>query len=111
MSETATHTPGPWEAYFVSSAGWSVRMAQPRDGYDRPDPICSMAWWQFDKPGIIDNDISGANARLIAAAPELLEACDQLIRWVAKGSGPSCEAIRFAKAAIAKATGTAPVPS
>jgi hypothetical protein len=31
-----------------------------------------MAWWQFDKPGIIDNEISGANAKLIAAAPELL---------------------------------------
>lgn len=74
-----THTPGPWKAYYVQSAGWSVKMAQPREGYDRPDPICSMAWWQFDKPGIIDNDISGANAKLIAAAPELLAACQAFI--------------------------------
>ena len=46
-----------------------------------------------------------ANARLIAAAPELLEACEQLIRWNDKGSKSSCEAIRLAKAAIEKATG------
>ena len=72
---TSTHTPGPWEAYYVQSGGWSVRMAKPREGYDRPDPICSMSWWQFDKPGIIDDNISGANAKLIAAAPDLLTAC------------------------------------
>jgi hypothetical protein len=86
--QTAVHTPGPWEAYHVLSAGWSVRMSQPREGFDRPDPICSMAWWQFDKPGIIDNDISGANARLIAAAPELLEALELLWSEVAaSGNG------------------------
>ena len=78
--QSVVHTPGPWEAYHVVSAGWSVRMASPREGYDRPDPICSMAWWQFDKPGIIDNDISGANAKLIAAAPELLEAIQAALR-------------------------------
>lgn len=55
-------------------------MASPREGYDWPDPICSMAWWQFDKPGVIDNDISGANAKLIAAAPELLEAIQAALR-------------------------------
>ena len=75
------HTPGPWEAYHVQSAGWSVRMAKPREGYDQPDPICSMAWWQFDKPGIIDNDISGANAKLIAASPDLLAALQKFVNW------------------------------
>lgn len=86
--ESVVHTPGPWEAYHVASAGWSVRMASPREGYDRPDPICSMAWWQFDKPGIIDNDISGANAKLIAAAPDLLEALELLWSEVAaSGNG------------------------
>lgn len=78
--QSVVHTPGPWEAYHVQSAGWSVRMAQPREGFDRPDPICSMAWWQFDKPGIIDNDISEANAKLIAAAPDMLAAIQGALR-------------------------------
>jgi hypothetical protein len=39
-----------------------------------------MAWWQFDKPGIIDNEISGSNARLIAAAPEMLEELEAALR-------------------------------
>lgn len=84
--QSVVHTPGPWEAYYVQSAGWSVRMAQPREGFDRPDPICSMAWWQFDKPGIIDNGISEANAKLIAAAPDMLAAIQGALRiadlWV-----------------------------
>lgn len=87
-----SHTPGPWEAYHVQSAGWSVRMQKPREGYDRPDPICSLAWWQFDKPGIIDNDISGSNARLIAAAPEMLEAIQGALKlsdlWAPNESTP-----------------------
>jgi hypothetical protein len=41
-----------------------------------------MAWWQFDKPGIIDNDISGANARLIAAAPDLLAALELALNFI-----------------------------
>lgn len=73
------NTPGPWKAYYVQSAGWSVGMAKPREGYDRPVPICSMAWWQFDQPGIIDNDISEANAKLIAAAPDLLAALQSIV--------------------------------
>ena len=76
------HTPGPWEAYHVSSAGWSVRKASPREGYSSPDPVCSMAWWQFDIPGIIDNEISGANAKLIAAAPDLLTHLKHMV-WLA----------------------------
>jgi hypothetical protein len=83
----AKHTPGPWEAYHVNSAGWSVRMANPRDGYSSPDPVCSMAWWQFDIPGIIDNQISGANAKLIAAAPEMLAAIQGAMRIVSLWNG------------------------
>lgn len=67
-----THTPGPWEAYHSSGAGWNVRKQHERPGYTGLAPVCSMAWWQFDIPGIIDDKISEANARLIAAAPDLL---------------------------------------
>lgn len=83
--DCVVHTPGPWEAYYLPSAGWNVRMAQPRKGYDHPDPICSMAWWQFDKPGVINNEISGANAKLIAAAPEMHEAIQLAISCLAGG--------------------------
>lgn len=71
MSESK-HTPGPWEAYNTTGAGWSVRKQHERPGYEGLAPICSMAWWQFDIPGIIDDEISEANARLIAAAPSML---------------------------------------
>jgi hypothetical protein len=73
-------------------------MAQPREGFDRPDPICSMAWWQFDKPGIIDNDISGANAKLIAAAPELLEALQLLWTEVAESGNATANDFGWRKA-------------
>lgn len=96
--QNIVHTPGPWEAYHVQSAGWSVRMAQPREGFDRPDPICSMAWWQFDKPGIIDNGISEANAKLIAAAPELLEALRLLWTEVAESGNGTANDFGWKKA-------------
>lgn len=73
------HTPGPWEAFHVTSAGWSVRRQHEREGYTGKAPICSMAWWQFDIPGIIDNEISGANARLIAASPNYHAAVKDLL--------------------------------
>lgn len=82
MSEVK-HTAGPWEAYHVSSAGWSVRRQHERPGYTGLAPICSMAWWQFDIPGIIDDGISEANARLIAASPNLLEACKEARQFIA----------------------------
>lgn len=68
----AEHTPGPWEAYYVGGAGWSVRKRDERPGYTGLAPICSMAWWQFDIPGIIDDEISKANAERIV---ECVNAC------------------------------------
>jgi hypothetical protein len=107
MSE-AKHTPGPWSAKHTVGAGWSVKMAKPRPDYTDPDPVCSMAWWQFDKPGIIDDAISGANAKLIAAAPDLLAACELVERWMLGGQpGPFSDSkiLGVVSAAIAKAKG------
>ncbi len=102
MSETK-FTSGPWEARYVEGAGWSVRRKYERPGYTGLAPICSMAWWQFDIPGIIDNEISGANAKLIAAAPELLEALQMMMRF-AEHMGVHGPAMNSAADAIAKAT-------
>jgi hypothetical protein len=98
MSE---HTPGPWAAKHTVGAGWSVKMARPRPDYTEPDPVCSMAWWQFDKPGIIDDEISKANAMLIAAAPELLAALESAV----ENGKLAAEDFLFASYVIRKAKG------
>lgn len=101
---TACSTPGPWEAIHTVGAGWSVRRIHPRPGYTGLAPICSMAWFQFPITGIIDDSISEANARLIAAAPELLEACRAMRRTMYSAES---EESRMADAAIQKACGEA----
>lgn len=70
MSETkeqVKHTPGPWKTDFTCPPEAVVAVNTPDDGGDiicnAPDDAeDSMRRWK-------------ANARLIAAAPELLEAC------------------------------------
>jgi hypothetical protein len=112
------HTPGPWEAIHTTSAGWNVRRRHERPSYTGLAPVCSMAWWQFDIPGIIDEEISAANARLIAAAPELLEALRSVLKyyapsalecaeWALDGNSQTDAILRKARAAIAKAIGGA----
>ena len=89
MEQKAGHTPGPWavesftDSYEVAVEESLVTIAAVRrfSGRER------------------------ANARLIAAAPELLEAC----RWVeqAQRDGDYMTAFRAVSAAIAKAEGGA----
>jgi len=87
------HTPGPWKAYESADAGW------------------------FDIESEGGLDVLGyegcakeANARLIAAAPDLIEALDTLTLVVGmtpmKGNLEALqEAQDMARAAIKKATG------
>lgn len=109
----AKHTPGPWEA-----VGNLVRspMFQP-DGLPRGVQIVECMDGYFQP----FTEEAKANAHLIAAAPELLdalEACRDALAWVIdQGGGPACEheagvcfcnenkALSIAHAAIAKATG------
>jgi len=56
------HTPGPWE---VSS---DCRELWPADGEKAFVEFCRLSSWYSD-------DELAANARLIAAAPDLLKAC------------------------------------
>ena len=84
------HTPGPWSIYVNAPSDHVIRKMS-KDGYE----LCAIA-----------RVSSGyANARLIAAAPELLEAltdCVEHMHW----TQPLGEAaLKKAKAAIAKATG------
>ena len=96
---TAQHTPGPWKV----KAGTNAVLAGRKQ-------ICSHVNAASALPVnmLEDQEIAQANARLIAAAPDLLEALKGVLK-VERGSsgriileGWHEEAIR---AAIAKATG------
>ena len=61
------HTPGPWSCDWTSNHAHDYRLTRPSG---RPLPIYA--------PGN-DHSQQRANARLIAAAPDLLEALDKLL--------------------------------
>lgn len=65
-----------------------------------------------DFDGDFDNPEAHANARLIAAAPELLEACQALIAHCDKNPpmGETLWSVHQIRAAIAKATGATSAP-
>lgn len=97
------HTPGPWkikgadivgERYVCELFNWSVEPCAP----------------QYSEINAAFEAEHNANARLIAAGPELLEALKQATRELERIDGgddanPSLEVIDIARAAIAKAEG------
>lgn len=102
MSE---HTPGPWRINRSERmlSQWGVG----KDLYvgmvvaDTPVAAITHSGLHFDE--------AQCNARLIAAAPELLEALQEFAAHHACGCGhpycKNCERDQFARAAIAKALG------
>ena len=84
------HTPGPWA--HINPDGFTVRHPQV---YSDTGPVCNATWL-----GDVRIDELRANARLISAAPELLEALQEAALWV------DGELKTKVRAAIAKATGT-----
>lgn len=98
------HTPGPWEAILWSEGRWIIK-ADARNVF-----ICTREEFP-SKPAESD-----ANAYLIAAAPDLLEALrtlSDLVFGVGLGDEPDvysdydrlCDLQRSSRAAIAKAEG------
>ena len=109
MEEKAAHTPGPWKfgkeltarsgewlvSFDAGSKGRGIAIAETRAGSGNEE----------------------ANARLIAAAPDLLAACKSMIEWDDREKDHAvdfsarmslCEAaFNAARAAIAKAKGGA----
>ena len=84
------HTPGPWAIYVNAPSDIVIRKMS-KDGYE----LCAIA-----------RVSSGyANARLIAAAPELLEALERIAASDPTHTHFATLAISEARAAIAKATG------
>lgn len=100
------HTPGPWHIRtnrHTSTDGrpWGWLDAAPPGGPQRNIPGVQVTWTRGES--------SEANARLIAAAPDLLAALQVVLRDYAAvhdiGDIEMQPAIYQARAAIAKATG------
>ena len=92
---TEQHTPGPWE----------VADDTPDIIKHEPDGIthiasCDVACFS---PGFIPIEEMDANARLIAAAPELLAALEHLTHRYLFNNSEEDAAVKQARAAIAKA--------
>lgn len=96
------HTPGPWEMLLSDNATPFILHGKDAHLYDIDDLdrlVCVM-------PAEIMKDFNSfANARLIAAAPDLLEACKKLITGWQSDTDTLQVAIDAARAAIAKAEG------
>lgn len=94
-----SHTPGPWSIHETKGNGGNIpdrlEIVGPEEGRRR-SLIASIYGFKM---------LEGqANARLIAAAPELYEALENLIDFLFHGK-KNCQAILRAKAALAKARG------
>ena len=89
------HTPGPWNRIIAD--GYTVRHPQI---YSDTGPVANATWLG---DGRLDE--LNANARLIAAAPDLLEA---LKRCKFDSLNMTLEDREFCRAAIARATGDQP---
>lgn len=100
MMSESKHTPGPWRI-FETDHGSKIIGIGSEDGAGVAD--AGFGLWGGD------SDEARANARLVAAAPELLEALKYLVMHC-KGldrfeGNPINEAIRAGREAIAKAEG------
>lgn len=102
MSETAKHTPGEWvreglTIYALDESGTNNRFyTQVQGGWSWRSLNCNGGGTRTSEEEL------EANARLIAAAPEMLEALKEL-RWVGNGMAARRAARAKADAAIARA--------
>ena len=100
------HTPGPWELskpnfgerhIYVSS--W--RSVDGKKCTSGKQHICVLPY-EGKRGAIVYHEMFNANASLIAAAPDLLEALEDLLGW--QTLAPD-DVVAAARAAIAKARG------
>lgn len=105
------HTPGPWRLKAGRNIGNTIEGYSGRRGFEGDDGYRTVALYQSCEPtGLRAEEVvnATANARLIAAAPEMLEALQEI---VAAADGDWWEqldaTLEKSRAAIAKATGGA----
>lgn len=95
MTQTAKHTPGPWE-----DNGAGLTYGQVTGDDDEAPFICDCC----DKQSGEYTTQEKANARLIAAAPQMLEA----LGIIAMGNTDPDDMVRIATDVLAKVEGGAP---
>jgi hypothetical protein len=93
------HTPKPWKALHLGGNKWEIVAASPH--------VKGMAQTIAELNGPWKPENYTANARLISAAPELLEALQYMLRN-AEADGWSEMLCKPARTAIAKAEGRTP---
>lgn len=92
----STHTPGPWEIGRTNGGKVKIYAAGRGDDWSK--------WW-IAQPLSARPKERDANARLIAAAPDLLKALKDVLEYMPSITAFQRERIRRAEAAIAKAEG------
>jgi len=104
MNNTTKHTAGPWTICELNTPKTFGSKAKQLISFPSNLAICEL-YSDREKPNHVET--MEANARLIAAAPELLDAlklCAGILRVGSHGAG-TCEAYEAAFQAISKATG------
>ena len=100
------HTAGPWILKHISGQNFAVQRFEIRSGASMPHPIFNKDTSAIDGTSVC---MSPEDARLIAAAPELLEALkaarDLWGDYLPAGNSNAMKAMKLVNAAIAKATG------
>ena len=97
-----THTPGPW---FVSmKPDWDEDSGMGPAVYDCDGGVFAVV---DDEPETIARPFYEADAHLIAAAPEMLEALERLVEECGPQTIEPDLALEFARAVIRKARGEA----
>lgn len=101
------HTPGPWEIIGKTTAQGGPLFIESICKDEHVGPICEIRS-NLKYPGCSQEDANGrnANASLIAAAPDLLEALEELLQLI-EIERPDWQHTEqhLARAAIAKARG------
>jgi len=98
------HTPGPWEWVEPPIVGYRAIYitASPNDPNAKHGPYLASDIGTLHRSGYETDGEWEANARLIAAAPDLLEACKEASKHLTWGDVDT-EVAQMVNAAIAKA--------
>lgn len=106
------HTPGPWEIYPAPIQSAQEAKDLICEQVDLTSPVGTVLYLlnAGGKCPVMTGcgPTSEANARLVSAAPDLLEALEGLLARVGCGSALHCEQCDAARAALRKARGESP---